>query len=99
MKASEIFFSSLLLLLLLCTAVSAADYTGRSRYALGVSDRSTILTTEITGYPDGSYKPEKSVTRAEFLTLVRPHRLPGRVEDGGERQTWWKSAYRGLQSA
>ena len=45
-----------------------------------------------TGYPDGSYKPEKSVSRAEFLTLFARIAFPDewkRVE--GEE--WWKSAY------
>ena len=54
--------------LLLCTAVSAAEYTDVSdtHWAYKQID---YLSAEITGYPDGSYKPEKSVSRAEFLTL------------------------------
>ena len=77
--------------LLLCTAVSAAEYTDVSdtHWAYKQID---YLSAEITGYPDGSYKPEKSVSRAEFLTLFARIAFPDewkRVE--GEE--WWKSAY------
>ena len=77
--------------LLLCTAVSAADYTDVSDMHWAYQ-QINYLDTEITGYPDGSYKPEKSVSRAEFLTLFARIAFPDewkRVE--GEE--WWKSAY------
>lgn len=71
--------------LLLCTAVSAADYTDVSDMHWAYQ-QINYLDTEITGYPDGSYKPEKSVSRAEFPHVVRPHCLPGRVEACGGRR-------------
>ena len=77
--------------LLLCTAISAADYTDVSDMHWAYQ-QINYLDTEITGYPDGSYKPEKSVSRAEFLTLFARIAFPDewkRVE--GEE--WWKSAY------
>ena len=77
--------------LLLCTAVSAANYTDVSDMHWAYQ-QINYLDTEITGYPDGSYKPEKSVSRAEFLTLFARIAFPDewkRVE--GEE--WWKSAY------
>ena len=54
--------------LLLCTAVSAAEYTDVSD-AHWAYKQINYLDAEITGYPDGTYKPENTVTRAEFLTL------------------------------
>ena len=83
MKARNILFL-ILASLLLCTAVSAAEYTDVSD-AHWAYKQINYLDAEITGYPDGTYKPENTVTRAEFLTLC-PHRVPGRVEAGGERR-------------
>lgn len=59
---------------------------------IGHISRSIISAQRSPGYPDGSYKPEKSVSRAEFLTLFARIAFPDewkRVE--GEE--WWKSAY------
>ena len=74
--------------LLLCTAVSAAEYTDVSdtHWAYKQID---YLSAEITGYPDGSYKPEKSVSRAEFLTLFARIAFPDewREKNGGNRPT------------
>ena len=77
--------------LLLCTAVSAADYTDVSDMHWAYQ-QINYLDTEITGYPDGSYKPEKTVTRAEFLTLFTRIAFPTewKTEEGVD---WWKSAY------
>ena len=67
MKARNILFL-ILASLLLCTAVSAAEYTDVSD-AHWAYKQINYLDAEITGYPDGTYKPENTVTRAEFLTL------------------------------
>ena len=77
--------------LLLCTAVSAANYTDVSDMHWAYQ-QINYLDTEITGYPDGSYKPEKSVSRAEFLTLFARIAFPDewKTEEGVD---WWKSAY------
>lgn len=77
--------------LLLCTAVSAADYTDVSDMHWAYQ-QINYLDTEITGYPDGSYKPEKTVTRAEFFTLFTRIAFPTewKTEEGVD---WWKSAY------
>ena len=76
MKVRNILFL-VLASLLLCTAVSAAEYTDVSdtHWAYKQID---YLSAEITGYPDGSYKPEKSVSRAEFLTLFARIAFPDR---------------------
>lgn len=90
MKVRNILFL-ILASLLLCTAVSAAEYTdvADTHWAY---QQINYLDTEITGYPDGSYKPEKSVSRAEFLTLFARIAFPDewKMEEGEE---WWKSAY------
>ena len=57
-----------LTVLLLSAAVSAAEYTDVSD-AHWAYKQINYLDAEITGYPDGTYKPENTVTRAEFLTL------------------------------
>ena len=85
MKVRNILFL-VLASLLLCTAVSAAEYTDVSdtHWAYKQID---YLSAEITGYPDGSYKPEKSVSRAEFLTLFARIAFPDewREKNGGNR--------------
>ena len=83
MKVRNILFL-VLASLLLCTAVSAAEYTDVSdtHWAYKQID---YLSAEINGYPDGSYKPEKSVSRG-IPHVVRPHCLPGRVEACGGRR-------------
>ena len=90
MKVRNILFL-VLASLLLCTAVSAAEYTDVSdtHWAYKQID---YLSAEITGYPDGSYKPEKTVTRAEFFTLFTRIAFPTewKTEEGVD---WWKSAY------
>lgn len=85
-------------ILFLVLGVAAALHGSRAAEYTDVSDthwaykQIDYLSAEITGYPDGSYKPEKSVSRAEFLTLFARIAFPDewkRVE--GEE--WWKSAY------
>ena len=78
-------FLALLTVLLLSAAVSAADYSDVSD-AHWANEQIVYLKDEITGYPDGTYRPEKTVSRAEFLTRLCPHRLSGRVEAGGGRR-------------
>ena len=78
--------------LLLCTAVSAADYTDVSDMHWAYQ-QINYLDTEITGYPDGSYKPEKSVSRAEFLTLFARIAFP----DEWKRQA--RPAFPGAESS
>ena len=55
--------------LLLCTAVSAAEYTDVSdtHWAYKQID---YLSAEITGYPDGTFQPDAPVTRAEFAAIA-----------------------------
>lgn len=77
--------------LLLCTAVSAANYTDVSDMHWAYQ-QINYLDTEITGYPDGTYKPENTVTRAEFLTLFVRIAFPEEWKQA-ESGEWWKAAY------
>ena len=90
MKARNILFL-ILASLLLCTAVSAAEYTDVSdtHWAYKQID---YLSAEITGYPDGTYRPEKTVSRAEFLTLFARIAYPDEWKQA-EGEEWWKPAY------
>lgn len=78
--------------LLLCTAVSAAEYTdvADTHWAYKQID---YLSAEITGYPDGTYKPEHPVTRAEFVTLFARLAFPDEYEAADHSTDWWKPAY------
>ena len=90
MKVRNILFL-ILASLLLCTAVSAAEYADVSD-AHWAYKQINYLDAEITGYPDGTYKPENTVTRAEFLTLFARIAFQDewKTEEG---EDWWKSAY------
>ena len=90
MKARNILFL-ILASLLLCTAVSAAEYTDVSD-AHWAYKQINYLDAEITGYPDGTYKPENTVTRAEFLTLFARIAFPEEWKQA-ESDDWWKAAY------
>ncbi len=82
---------ALLTVLLLCTAVCAADYTDVSD-AHWAHDQIAYLKDEITGYPDGTFRPENTVTRAEFVSLFARIAFPEALkQESGD--TWWKAAY------
>ena len=55
--------------LLLGVMVSAGDYSdvADTHWA---SEQIAYLSDEITGYPDGTFQPDKTVTRAEFVSLL-----------------------------
>jgi len=60
-----------LLCLLLCVNVSGAEYTDvptGSEYYEAVTGLSSM--NVISGYEDGSFKPERSITRAEAATII-----------------------------
>ncbi len=84
-------FLALLTVLLLGTAVSAADYSDVSD-AHWANEQIVYLKDEITGYPDGTYRPEKTVSRAEFLTLFARIAYPDEWKQA-ESDEWWKAAY------
>ena len=84
-------FLALLTVLLLSAAVSAADYSDVSD-AHWANEQIVYLKDEITGYPDGTYKPENTVTRAEFLTLFARIAFPDEWKQA-ESDEWWKAAY------
>ena len=90
MKIRNILFL-VLAALLLCTAVSAAEYTDVSDTHWAYK-QINYLDTEITGYPDGTYKPEKTVTRADFLTLFARIAFLDEWKQA-ESEEWWKAAY------
>lgn len=82
---------ALLTALLLCAAVCAADYTDVSD-AHWAHDQIVYLKGEINGYPDGTFRPENTVTRAEFISLFARIAFPEALkQESGD--TWWKAAY------
>lgn len=80
-----------LVLALLSTTVFAAGYPDVSE-AHWAHAQIEQLSGEITGYPDGTFRPEKSVSRAEFLSLfvrlVFPEALQDKTGD-----VWWEPVY------
>ena len=46
----------------------------------------------VSGYPDGTFRPEKTVSRAEFLTLFARIAFPDEWKQA-EGDEWWKAAY------
>ena len=84
-------FLALLTVLLLSAAVSAADYSDVSDVHWA-NEQIVYLKDEITGYPDGTYRPEKTVSRAEFLTLFARIAYPDEWKQA-EGDEWWKAAY------
>ena len=84
-------FLALLTALLLSAAVSAADYSDVSD-AHWANEQIVYLKDEITGYPDGTYRPEKTVSRAEFLTLFSRIAYPDEWKPA-EGEEWWRPAY------
>ena len=80
-----------LISVLLCTAVSAASYSDVSD-THWAHDQIEYLNAEIAGYPDGTYRPEKTVTREEFVTLFARIAFPDEWKEEPEAE-WWKPAY------
>ncbi len=80
-----------LTVLLLIAAVSAAEYSDVSD-THWANEQIVYLQDEITGYPDGTFRPEKTVSRAEFLTLFARIAFPDEWKQA-EGDEWWKAAY------
>lgn len=80
-----------LTVLLLSAAVSAAEYSDVS-VTHWANEQIVYLQDEITGYPDGTFRPEKTVSRAEFLTLFARIAFPDEWKQA-EGDEWWKAAY------
>ena len=80
-----------LTVLLLSAAVSAAEYSDVSD-AHWANEQIVYLQDEITGYPDGTFRPEKTVSCAEFLTLFARIAFPDEWKQA-EGDEWWKAAY------
>ena len=80
-----------LTVLLLSAAVSAAEYSDVSD-THWANEQIVYLQDEITGYPDGTFRPEKTVSRAEFLTLFARIAFPDEWKQA-EGDEWWKAPY------
>ena len=80
-----------LTVLLLSAAVSATEYSDVSD-THWANEQIVYLQDEITGYPDGTFRPEKTVSRAEFLTLFARIAFPDEWKQA-EGDEWWKAAY------
>ncbi|MDD7248502.1 MAG: S-layer homology domain-containing protein [Oscillospiraceae bacterium] len=80
-----------LTVLLLSAAVSAAECSDVSD-THWANEQIVYLQDEITGYPDGTFRPEKTVSRAEFLTLFARIAFPDEWKQA-EGDEWWKAAY------
>ena len=77
---------------LLGTAVCAKDYKDvpDTHWA---REQIAYLSDEIAGYPDGTFRPESTVTRAEFVSLLARIAFPEELKNE-TGDTWWKAAYR-----
>ena len=80
-----------LTVLLLSADVSAAECSDVSD-THWANEQIVYLQDEITGYPDGTFRPEKTVSRAEFLTLFARIAFPDEWKQA-EGDEWWKAAY------
>ena len=78
--------------LLLGVMVSAGDYSdvADTHWASG---QIAYLSGEITGYPDGTFRPDKTVSRAEFVSLLARVAFPDELKNE-TGSTWWESAFR-----
>ena len=78
--------------LLLSVMVSAGDYSDvpESHWASG---QIAYLSDEITGYPDGTFRPDKTVSRAEFVSLLARTAFPDELKNE-TGSTWWEPAFR-----
>ena len=82
---------ALLAAALLCTAVGAAGYSDLpdTHWA---NKQVAYLQGEIKGYPDGTFRPNNTVTRAEFLTMFARVAYPEEYQ-AQEASAWWQPAY------
>ena len=78
--------------LLLGVMVSAGDYSdvADTHWASG---QIAYLSGEITGYPDGTFRPDRTVSRAEFVSLLARVAFPDELKNE-TGDTWWESAFR-----
>ena len=79
---------ALLAAALLCTAVGAAGYSDLpdTHWA---NKQVAYLQGEIKGYPDATFRPNNTVTRAEFLTMFARVAYPEeyQAQDASARRT------------
>lgn len=82
---------ALLAAALLCTAAGAAGYSDLpdTHWA---NKQVAYLQGEIKGYPDGTFRPNNTVTRAEFLTMFARVAYPEEYQ-AQEASAWWQPAY------
>lgn len=76
MKIKRVFLMSLVLATAFCSTALAATYTDIA----GHRDEAYILEYSqkgyISGYPDGTFRPDETITRAEAATLLKKLELP-----------------------
>ncbi len=69
-KALTITLSLLVVLMTAAPIFAVEDMTDYSSHWAKVNIQTALDTGMATGYPDGSFKPDQAITRAEFVTMV-----------------------------
>lgn len=92
-------WSKNIVLLGVCTALSVssvayADFKDTNKHWANQTIDWAVFQKFVDGYPDGSFRPDKSVTEAEFLKLVLKMYKPNDFHNTGTENHWADNYYR-----